>query len=782
MFLKTVGPANAKIMIVADYPTQEEFLTSSPFTNFTFNQIISQSGINRFTCLMTYIIKVYPLKNNPMSYYSSGKFAYPFPELKAWIEDVKREILLYKPNIVIAMGKIALHSLCGKTNLDEFRGYVISGLIPGLKIIPTYSIHNINISWDLLHIAIMDFRKALFNSASPEPFKDERIIEDNPTAERFISYCNEIIFNPEINKVALDIENIQPGTHITRIGLSHHINFGISFNFCEGGRPVLPPRDELRVWEAINRLVNHKLLIMQNSPHDMGTLWLNNRILCKKIYMDTLIAAHVCFPEFPRSLLFLSSICLNVAPWKKSEKLNEGIYNATDAANTYGIADVLDKEIDRQKVRKTFDFEMSQIPVALMLQLQGLYVDLEIRDILKDCAFRTSQEAKEGLEKLIGKEINYNSPKQLQKLLYEDLGLPIQYKRRKQVSEPRTPTADAKALERLERMVPDNPLFQLVLIHKKAEKLISSFLDIELSKHNTVHTSYNITGATAPAPNEVLAGNKSFGRWSSNKSIILPYGSGNLQNIPPIARLMYTAKPGYVFVQADYVQAEAVMVAHYSQDRKLIDMFNKSYGLKKSERGEYDLHKLTYAWMYQMNWQDVTKEQRRIGKTIRHATSYNAGAGVIADQLKCSVQDAKYYLSTYLAMCPQLAVWHRSIQNELRVSKVLTNAFGRKHCFLDRWGDSLFRSAYAYKPQSSVGDLLNMAMTKFYQQYGEEFNICLQLHDAFYVKIPTDKLKVVVNKMKECMKIPIIVNHETFYIDVDFKIGDSWGDMKEYEI
>jgi DNA polymerase I-like protein with 3'-5' exonuclease and polymerase domains len=143
------------------------------------------------------------------------------------------------------------------------------------------------------------------------------------------------------------------------------------------------------------------------------------------------------------------------------------------------------------------------------------------------------------------------------------------------------------------------------------------------------------------------------------------------------------------------------------------------------------------------------------------------------------MNEAKALLDQFHASCPQLKLWHREIEKELYRTRTLTNLLGRKHRFLERWGDDLFRSAYSYIPQSTVGDLLNTALIRLYNKYGDEAEICLQLHDAIYIICKEDEVDSWKEKMRQCMMIPLVCNGEEFSVDVDFAIGKSWGDMKE---
>jgi len=395
-------------------------------------------------------------------------------------------------------------------------------------------------------------------------------------------------------------------------------------------------------------------------------------------------------------------------------------------------------------------------------------------------------EIQDGLNQILKRDLNLRSPKQLQQLLYIDLGLPVQYKRRKSASDPRKVTTDATALATLERTC-NHPALSLIMRYKKLDKLVNNFLDITVSPDQTVHTCYNITGATMLRENKGFVVDdedsyKSFGRWSSSSSIILPYGPGNLQNIPKLARKIFTPPKNHILIQADYKQAEAVVVAYLINDVKLKQLFQDSFGKSPEEcaANDWDVHKLTASMMFSIPIHEVTKAQRTIGKTIRHATNYSAGPGVVATRLGIPQKEAKSLLQRYHNATPQLHLWHLRIQDELRRTRTLTNLFGRKHRFLDRWGDSLFRSAYSFIPQSTVGDLLNHALINVYTNQSSFLHLYLQLHDAIYCYVKPHQLQEALETLRHEMLIPIRTDQgEEFTIDVDFSAGDTWGELEE---
>ncbi len=173
--------------------------------------------------------------------------------------------------------------------------------------------------------------------------------------------------------------------------------------------------------------------------------------------------------------------------------------------------------------------------------------------------------------------------------------------------------------------------------------------------------------------------------------------------------------------------------------------------------------------------------QRTIGKVLRHANNYSAGPAVTAHKLGCPIKEAKTLNQLYHHMCPQLSIWHTRIRQNLQKTMTLTNLLGRKHRFLDRWGDNLFRSAYSFIPQSTVGDLLNESLVKFYWTFGKERTIQLQLHDAMYILSPLgrDNRLESMEMLTESMLRPLEYAGEEFTIDVDFAAGPSWGELEE---
>lgn len=796
MFVKTEGPATANIMFVGEAPGEQEHRTGKPFqgpAGHTFNMLLNQAGIVRQNCLVANVAREKPPGNKITFYYEDSACTIPKPMMRGFIEYLRKEIIALKPNIVVALGATALRTLTDNKSIQAARGYICeSTLVPGQKVLPTYHPQAVGYQYDLHWQTIMDLRKALANSQTPELPKEDRVLRASVSKHEYLEYLQWLLEKHK-GPIALDIETASPGSHIDIVGIADNPKHAVSFEFLHQRNSKFSLDNELEIWQALSRVLTTKDLILQNASYDSAVLWLNNGILCKNIIADTMIATHVCWPEVPRNLGFQASICLNVPAWKHLQHDMPAYYNCCDAANTFGIWEVLNIEIEKLGVRRIFDAEMAQLEPSIMLQLQGLYVDNKKRIAMEKESKEKLAILEKQIETDVGKSVNLNSPKQMQQLLYVDMGLPMQFKRRKSVSEPRKLTTDEEAMKKLARTT-GNPILGKIMEAKKLGKLLSSFIDITVSPESRVHTSYNITGATVQRQKKGTIydeeeSSKSFGRWSSSASIILPYGSGNLQNIPPAARVFYTAGEGKKYIVGDYVQAEAEVVAYLTNDHKLKKMFQDSFGTtkKERERNNWDVHKMKASDLYRIPIADVTSEQRKVGKTLRHARNYSAGPAVLANKLNISMREAKELIQIDKETCPQLLLWHMRIQNELRQTRTLKNLLGRKHRFLDRWpkpGEegSLFRSAYSYIPQSTVGDLLNNSLVRLYNKYGDKLDIVIQLHDAIYCIVDEDKVDEAAIAMRECMLYSLNCNGEEFTIDVDFQVGDSWGELTNYEL
>jgi uracil-DNA glycosylase family 4 len=783
MLFNTTGEKGAKIMLLGEFPSVEANQSGIAWSGKQgrlLDQLLRQAGVSRFECLLSFVARERPPGGDYKFFFHDKQNTAPKPILVEWLNALRRDIIEYQPNVIVALGAFPLWAMMGEWKLGDYRGAICEAtLLSGVKVIPTEAPYTVMRMWDLTFPVIMDLRKAHRQSSFSGVPADNRVHIADATVNEFLDYCDFLCNDAEVMHIAADIETNKPNNHINRMGYAHSPDFGMSFEIIKGKMPLYPENDELRIWQAINNVAQcQRKIIYQNAPYDLSVLWSNNGILHTNLWADTMVMAHVLWPESKRSLGFLASICLDIPAWKHTSRDNPGLYNAQDCTSTIGIAHVLNEQIDTFGVREVFDREMSQIPVAIYLQLRGVKIDQEVQAALVKEAATKRDAAIVKLDEITGGTVNYNSPAQLQELLYMKLGLPVQYKRRKKASDNRKPTTDAEALEKLSRSHP-HPILKLILEYRRWEKMRKGVSNPP-SPDSRYHTSYNVCSGTKKNKGVVVLnedeGGTETGRWSSSGSIIFPYGPGNLQNRNYFERLMFVPEPGKVLIQADYIQAEAVVVAYLTNDKNL----------KKIFAAKEDLHAYTASMMFSKPLATISKdsEERRIGKLLRHATNYSAGPAVVAKNIGIKMNEAKRLLELYKSVNPLLANWHTRTQDELNQTRTLTTPLGRKRRFLDRWGDDLFRSAYAFMPQSTVGDLLNLAIVDMYEDdanFHHAIDIWMQLHDAIYVQVDDNReaIAYAMKKLHQHMYKEIEVNSDIMTIEVDYSIGYNWKEMAD---
>jgi DNA polymerase I-like protein with 3'-5' exonuclease and polymerase domains len=224
---------------------------------------------------------------------------------------------------------------------------------------------------------------------------------------------------------------------------------------------------------------------------------------------------------------------------------------------------------------------------------------------------------------------------------------------------------------------------------------------------------------------------------------------------------------------ADLSQAEARIVAALAGETGLLDIFN-SGGC---------IHRKNAANIFKKKEEDVTEKERELAKRITHASNYGMGPITFARTAGISTHEAKTLLNTYFARYPKIKLWHMKIASDLKRSRVLVTPFGRKRTFFNRYDESLLKEAYAYIPQSTVADLLNMGLRRLYAKTkGTEVEILLQIHDAVLVQCPTNQVTQTATLLRDTLTIPITVDHLPITIPVDISVGENWGELKKLSL
>jgi DNA polymerase-1 len=526
-------------------------------------------------------------------------------------------------------------------------------------------------------------------------------------------------------------------------------------------------------------------------------------------HFDTLLAFRTLYPELPGSLQFSTSV-LTEEPYYKDEgkEYNPNkdsfdrllLYNAKDAAVTY---EVFERECEELKDRGLEEFFYRQV-----MPLHYFYSRIESRGILRDNYERhflrekyTNQceEFQSELNSLTLEytdepiNVNSNSAKgDVPRLVYGYMRCPA----RKGV--------DDLTLDSLRRNILKDPkkkrILELISLIRKVRKTIGTYIDAKVDYRERLLTGYRIMLETGRTSTSVLKAPVTTEPMGVAFQTITKHGETGSD-----IRRMFIPDKGYIFVEPDLSGAEARVVAILANDSRLLKAFK--YGI--------DIHRLTRAWIdlrapreLDAFWEEtgeseaiglasrinkelkasISDEERHIGKTFRHASNYDMGKREAAIQAQVSEFKAGKILEAVHRTNPNIrAVFHYEIQEALKRDRTLVSPNGRTRLFLNKWGNDLFKEAYAQIPQSTVSDQTKKAGMKI-EKRCPEVQILMECHDSLLLQVPFSRFESTLPIIKEEMEAPIDFSKCTLQrgeliIPCEIKYSDkSWYDMQEIRI
>ena len=173
---------------------------------------------------------------------------------------------------------------------------------------------------------------------------------------------------------------------------------------------------------------------------------------------------------------------------------------------------------------------------------------------------------------------------------------------------------------------------------------------------------------------------------------------------------------------------------------------------------------------------------RQAGKKANHGLNYGLGYKTFALYNEMEERDAKEIVRRYHEDAyPGIRQWHEKIKRQLAEDKTLTNCFSRKRKFIDAWGMELWLDAYSFIPQSTVVDMVNIGMTKAFDDKSLDFQLLAQVHDSILIQVPPEWEKAA----QDCKKIALDYMMPTiqygareFQIPTDVKVGYDWSNMR----
>ncbi|MBN1410062.1 MAG: DNA polymerase I [Spirochaetales bacterium] len=510
-------------------------------------------------------------------------------------------------------------------------------------------------------------------------------------------------------------------------------------------------------------------LVGQNIKYDYKVMrrW---GIQLKNIYFDTMVAAWVLDSSMGTyNMDYLAERYLSYKTVKYSDLIARGEdniladlhieqvtdYAAEDADITFRLYEKFSGEFSKREnedlYRLFIEIEMPIVQILSEMELAGIRI---LKDQLKKYSKSLNQDLaliEDKIYKECGTIFNIRSTKELQKILFEDRKL-------KPIKKTKTGySTDARVLEELSY---DDIVAGMVLEHRILSKLKSTYVDTLPEQVNPVtgrlHTQFLQTGTAT-------------GRLSSNNP--------NLQNIPVKdergreIRCSFVPDEGNCFVSADYSQIELVLLAHLSNDEKLIPAF----------KADADIHTHTTSLIFSVAPDEVTKEQRRIGKMINYGVIYGMSGFRLARELKISRKDADAFIEAYFREYKGVREFRERTIKEAEQRGYVSTLYGRRR-YLPGINDrnktikmAEERIAVNSPIQGSAADVVKLAMIKIVkelQQRKLKCRLLLQVHDELIFEVPNEELDEVKNLVKQGMEHVIDLK---IPLKVALEHGDSWG-------
>ena len=703
--------------------------------------------------------------------------------------------------------------MTGKKGITSWRGSIITTKHGDVKVVGT--IHPARLfkqkgdkggalPWQWRYVIQQDIVRAVEESNSPKldlPIRSVIICRSSVDLYNFLER------HKHLKEVTIDIESIKQIP--CAIGLGFNSKEAISVPLMNVGSwrmqgNGMSDRQYAEIWQMLDRfLADPSIMIVgQNFKYDHDKLLrpCGFRIGAGRLAADTSLMAHTLNPEYPINLAFLTSINTREPFYKddghefnpQKHPFEQFLkYNGTDVLVTKEIKDRFTKDIEENGlhdfyygfVNKLHDFYMD-------LERKGFKVDEAVRIALIEKYVERFNSTMDRLEKIVGHGVNVNSSPQVRNLLFGEMRFP----ERAKVDDEVLSLLYANHAKKEEQ----REVITAILEGRQIRKTLSTYLFAPCDFDGRMRCSYRIVGTET--------GRSSTSKLEPPLRPSLVVGTGSKAKIKHIGlmfhnitkhgeiggdiREMFVVDEGCWFGEIDMSQAEARIVALLANAADLLKLFDSGI----------DVHKTTASWVYGVAYNKITSTQRQVCKHVRHAGNYGQGPRGLVDllavkskqlhvDLNISEYRARQILTIFHRYTPNIqAVFHEEIKKALNTNnRTLINPYGRPRQLLGRWGDELFREAFAQIPQSTVPDHLRMAAMRAKIRMPEiEYRV--ESHDAVTWSCKIELFNQAAKILKEEIEKPIdfagcTLPRGTLIIPAEVKVGrENYKRFEDYEV
>ncbi|HTF56868.1 MAG TPA: DNA polymerase I [Planctomycetota bacterium] len=556
-------------------------------------------------------------------------------------------------------------------------------------------------------------------------------------------------------------------TVCVREGESRYIPVGHTYLGAPPQRPVKEVLDALRpILEDPERRI-----VGQNIKYDALVLS-RHGVEVASIAFDTMVASYLVNPDQgPHNLASISRNYLGHDMILYEDVVGRGAkqttfdqvpidqardYSGEDADVVFRLVPMLQERLEKDGLSDLMrDVELPLIGVLLDMERTGVRIDAAVLQKLSREFSTRMRAAMDEVHRLAGETFNLDSPKQLQRILFQKLGLKPGRK---------TKTGLSTDVAVLEKLAADHPLPDKLLEYRQLAKLRSTYVDaLPAMIHpetGRVHTSYNQAVAAT-------------GRLSSSDP--------NLQNIPirsPEGRLIRTAfvpAPGALYVSADYSQIELRVMAHLSADPRMTAAFLENR----------DIHRATAAEIFEVDPAEVTDDQRRKAKEINFGILYGMSAGGMAQRLRIDHKTAQDFIARYFGRYARVKEFIDQSLETARKTGYVTTALGRRRYVPGLASKNAVirnpseRIAVNAPIQGTAADIMKLAMIGVWRRLRSEklrAKMILQVHDELVVEAPEGEAEAASALLREEME-------RAFPMSVPLKVslsrGGTWAELEK---
>lgn len=842
------GAEDARIMIVCDYPSKEEYASGRAGTGYVERRFSRQFADNGYNFGRTYITNWYKrefhlprgkkLQDNYVDAYEKDFVPLTYGAI------VGTEVAAIQPNVIVAAGEYALRGLTGRKNILKQRGSILPlcesftslpGISKHIRVIPV--IHPRDIVQKELHNAYtnLDIARAIKFKDRTDLHKNLELLWICFKAADLATWWSDR--GHKARFLTVDIETYHG--FITCIGFSHNGKEAVSVPLLDKRVSML---DRGLLLRLISKILRSKVpKVNQNIFYDDWELT-NWGFETAEISGDTMWLAHCLYPELPRDLGFLTSIYTEI-PYYKDEghdfRPSDGydvlyLYNAKDALSDWQIYDAQERDAKEAGV---WDFYRRRVWPLYQIYKKQAHRGIRLDNVEQSLLLRKYDgmlaDRHSRLEKLVGREINYNAPQKICELIYSELKYPEQYKVDRNTGK-KSLTSGEETVEELilnhsKGAECDEILWNILWCRKlfKVIKLIKvpchpdgrmrSFPKItgtksgRTSMSRTVDRLYYVNAKSHPLYRKSLSlgkvtshnfglsfqtiGKHGFVIQAENDDEEDEFSTWDIQGVEVgrDIRKMYIPSDGYVFVEGDGGQAEARVVCVLAEDWDALAEMNRKDFKRNAHKIKDDLHTKTAMLVLNKLFDEITEQDRQdFGKKPRHAGNYDMGANRLALMAHISLGDATRTLTRFHSNSPRIREnFHTGVRSSITNRRELRSPHGRVRQFLGKLTSEYFKEGYSYIPQAVVSDhtkftTIRPLAEKWCTDGSEKAYFLAESHDSGFFEVHKDYVEPFGEDFKKFGETAISFREGTFLRDFDLVIplelktsNTNWYEMKE---